>query len=303
MSPASARRRQAGFLIICLGLLTQATALAGLQLPQADGSLLALEQPARRIITLSPHLAELAYAAGAGGTLLATAEYSDYPPEAKKLPRIGDAFRFDLERIMALEPDLVIGWASGNPEAALARLESLGVRVWRTEIRHPNDIATLLIQMAKAAGLPSPPAAREAREKLGRLTADYAGKTPIRYFYQVAQKPLFTLNGEHLVSQGLAICGGQNVFAEESVLAPQISREAVLLADPDVLIAPALPGQPDPLEHWRAWPRLSAVRNQAFILLSADEISRATGRSLDSFLVACRQLDALRNRIPEDPDS
>ncbi len=303
MIRAFSRRRQAGFFAISLGLLTSASALAGPELKQADGSLITLEQPAQRIITLSPHLAELAYAAGAGERLLATAEYSDFPHEAGNLPRIGDAFRFDLERIMALEPDLVIGWASGNPEAALSRLESLGIRVWRTEIQRPEDIANLLNQIAAAAGLPSPPAAMEARKKLEQLKAAYAGKKTISYFYQVAQKPLFTLNGQHLVSQGLAICGAHNVFAAEGVLAPQVSREAVLLADPDVLIAPVLPDQADPLAHWLAWPRLSAVRNQAFILLPANEISRATGRTLDSFLVACRQLDTLRRTFLEDSDS
>jgi iron complex transport system substrate-binding protein len=302
MSPAVARRYALTLLALC-GLLGQATASAAVVLRQADGSRLELEHAARRVVTLAPHLAELAFAAGAGKHLLATAEYSNFPEEAERLPRIGDAFRLDIERIVALRPDLLIAWESGNPGPALARLEALGLNVWRTEIRQPEDIADLLEHMALATGLEPPGAAREARDQLARLQERHAGKRRVSYFYQVAEKPLFTLNGEHLVSRGLAICGAHNVFADEPVLAPQVSVEAVLLANPDVLIAPVLPGQSDPLAHWRKWPRLNAVRDRAFILLPADEISRATGRTLDSFAAACRQLDDLRNPSLEEPGS
>ncbi len=270
-------------------------------LPQSDGGDLHLAAPAARIVTLAPNLAELMFAAGAGDRLVATVEYSDYPAEASSLPRIGDAFRFDLERIVDLRPDLVIAWASGNPEPALRRLEALGLKVWRTEIREPADIAGLLEAMARATGLGSNgvPAADAVRRRLDSLAASHAGKAGIRYFYQVSEKPLFTLNGAHLVSRGLALCGGINVFSDLPVLAPQVTREAVLLADPEVLVAPVLPGQEDPLEHWREWPRLAAVRDGAFALLPADEISRATPRILDSIETACTLLDQFRIQYPE----
>jgi iron complex transport system substrate-binding protein len=297
-------RRRSGLswtaLWVCYAL--SQPAVAGIALPQAEGEPLNISEPARRIVTLAPNLAELAFAAGAGERVVATVEYSDFPAAARELPRIGDAFRFDLERIVALQPDLIIAWSSGNPAAALARLEALGLRVWRTEIRQPEDIALLLEWIADAAGLESPPAARQAREKLARLREAHAGKTTVSYFYQVSEQPLFTLNGAHLVSQGLAICAGQNIFADQPVLAPQVSREAVLLANPQALIAPTLPDQPDPLEHWRAWPRLRAVRSGAFIHLHADEISRATSRALDSLAEACTALDDVRLRISMEPE-
>jgi iron complex transport system substrate-binding protein len=295
-------RHQAHKKAILWALLSlPATALAGITLPQPDAPPLELDQPASRVITLAPNLAELSFAAGAGDRLVATADYSNYPAAAARLPRIGDAFRFDLERIVAFRPDLVIGWASGNPAAALARLESLGLKVWRTEIRQPEDIAVTLEAIARMAGLQPPASAAEARAKLAKLRADHGGKPPVSYFYQVSAQPLFTLNGEHLVSQGLAICGGRNVFADQPVLAPQVSREAVLLADPQVLIAPHVPGDPDPLDQWRQWPRLQAVQKGALVLLPADEISRATSRMLDSLALACDQLD--RYRSSPEPES
>jgi iron complex transport system substrate-binding protein len=274
-----------------------------LNLPQSDGTSLELETAASRVITLAPNLAEMMFEAGAGSSLLATVEYSNFPEQAARLPRIGDAFRFDLEQIMALKPDLVIAWNSGNPAAALDRLESLGFKVWRTELREPSDIAGLLEQIGVATGSieSSQRAANAVRERLQSLEEAHAGKPEVHYFYQVAEHPLFTLNGAHIVSRGLALCGGVNVFAGEPVLAPQITRESVLLADPDVILAPRLPGGPDPLNHWRSWPRLKAVRNAALHHLSADRISRATPRMLDSLELACTLLDRNRHQNSNSP--
>jgi len=265
-------------------------------LPQADGSRLSLPQSAHTPVTLAPHLTELAFAAGAGDQLVATVEYSEYPPAAASVPRIGDAFRLDLERILKIDPDLVIAWHSGNPQQAIARLASLGMAVWSIEIRRPEEIATTLEQFGKATGNTDAAlrAAEQVRMKLTALSQRYAGTEPVRYFYQVAGDPLYTINGEHLIARSLALCGGVNVFRNESSLAPQVSYEAVIAANPSALLAPADTGQPDPLATWRDWPRLQAVRNEAMILLPADEISRATPRMLNAVAAGCRQLDQIR---------
>ena len=295
MTPAAGRALLA---VSALLLFLQAPARAAIELLQENGSMLVLEHPARKVITLAPNLAELMFAAGAGDLLMAAVEYSDFPAGAAALPRVGDAFRFDLERILALDPDLVIGWQSGNPEAALKNLEALGLPVWRTEIRNPEGIADLLEQIGNATGRVASGqlAGGEFRARLARLKTSNAGKPALSFFYQVAERPLFTVNGEHLISQSMAVCGAENVFKSLSSLAPQISREAVLLADPEVLVAPRLPNQPDPLAAWRAWPRLRAVQNGFLIYLPADEISRATPRLLDSIELACKVLNGFRER-------
>ena len=162
------RRLRAAWLTAAF--LLPGLAPAEISLPQADGGTLIMETPASRVITLAPNLAEMMFAAGAGSRLVATVEYSDFPAAVNRLPRIGDAFRFDLERIMALNPDLVIAWYSGNPATALRRLESLGLRVWRTEIREPRDLAELLVLMARATGLDAEVrAAREINDRLDGL--------------------------------------------------------------------------------------------------------------------------------------
>lgn len=286
---------QAG--LIC-ALLTGAPAFADIELTQPDGAALILPAAAQSLVTLSPHLTELAFAAGAGDRLLATVEYSEYPPAAAELPCVGDAFRLDVERILALRPDLVIAWESGNPQAALQQLERLGLKVWYVEIREPAQIADVIDSIGRAVGesTKAAQAADALRTRLRELSERYDDARTLRYFYQVAAKPLFTINGEHLISKGLALCGGLNVFDRESGLAFQVAHEAVIGADPDAIFAPYVEGQTPPLAEWLSWPGLQAVRNDALFLLPADEISRATPRWLDSTEQACSLMHGLRER-------
>jgi len=287
-------------LFLALTALLAAWALSatagGISLTQADGTLLELPAPAGRIITLSPHLAEGVYAAGAGPLLVATVEYSEYPQAAADLPRVGDAFRLDIERIVALQPDLVIAWDTGNPRAAVDRLRELGLPVWSVEIRDPAAIAAFVAAVGNATGRDASAESERLLGLLAALEARYTAAPPLRYFYQVDPKPLFTINGEHLISRGLALCGGVNVFAAEPALAFQVSRESVILADPDALIAPQPEMQPDPLQSWRDWNSLRAVRNQALVLLPADEFSRATPRFIEALAPACEELEGVRSR-------
>ena len=173
------------FLVLALALAWPCNPAADeIVLQQADGGELALEQPAKRLVTLSPHLAELVFAAGAGDTLLATVEYSNYPEAAAALPRVGDAFRLDLETIVALKPDLVIAWESGNPEAAVTQMRSLGLNVWAVEIRAPRQIGAALSAVGLATGREAQAnevsAMLEAR--LNRLISRFDGAEPVRYF-------------------------------------------------------------------------------------------------------------------------
>jgi len=269
---------------------------ADIRLPQADGSELHLAGVASRIITLAPHLAEGVFAAGAGAQLVATVEYSEYPAAAADVPRIGDAFRLDIERIMALRPDLVIAWDSGNPRAAVDQLRLLDLQVWSVEIREPAGIPDFIEAVGRGSGheAVARAEARRLRGRLADLERRFAGVQPLSYFYQVDAKPLFTINGQHLISRGLALCGGVNIFSGEPGLAFQVARESVIVANPDAMLAPRLPAAADPLAGWRAWPGLAAVRRDALFLLPADEISRATPRFLDTLGEACRLLDGLR---------
>ena len=291
--------------LLCLiGLLAGLPGVvkAEIRLQQADGSTLILDTPARSIVTLSPHLTELVFAAGAGDRIVSTVEYSEYPDAAREIPRIGDAFRLDIERIVSLDADLVIAWDSGNPRPALEQLRTLDVPVWSVEIRKPGEIATILEAMGAAVGSirTANNEALAIRERLADLSAQYGNSKTLEYFYQVGAKPLFTINGDHLISRGLSLCGGRNIFENEPGLAFQVGYESVIVANPDALFAPQPEDQADPLLAWRDWPGMQAVRQDALFLLPADSVSRATPRFLDSLELACKLLHHLRGRVIDE---
>lgn len=292
-----------GRILCLLGLLFgpgAAQASGGvIHLLQADGETLSLARPAERIVTLAPNLTELVFAAGAGDQLKGVVEYSNFPPEAARITRVGDAFRIDLERVIELSPDLVIAWKSGNPQTALDKLQQLGVRVWQIEISTPEEIAGMVEDIARAAGTRTAGQARamQLRERLAAIKQQNAGKARLDYFYQVSPHPLYTINGRHIISRSLAICGAHNVFADLPALAPSVSRESVIIADPQVMIAPEIPGEAPALQAWRDWPRLQSVQNNAMLYLPVDEISQATPRLLDAIELACTYFDEIRPSI------
>ncbi|MEE8339812.1 MAG: cobalamin-binding protein [Xanthomonadales bacterium] len=283
--------------IVCFVLLAfSIPSLAGISLPQADGSVLELDAPAERLLTLSPHLAELVFAAGAGKNLVATVAFSDYPEAAASVPRIGDAFRIDVERILALSPDLVIAWDSGNPRQAVSQIASLGIPVWSVEIRAPGEIAEVIKAIGIASGRTQSAgmAAANFQRRLNHLSRRYSSRRTLDYFYQVDEKPLYTINGEHLISKGLSLCGGHNIFHDLPGLAFQVTHESVIVANPAVMFAPIQDNEPNPLDLWLDWPGMQAVSGNALFTLPADKISQATPRLLDALELACSALDDMR---------
>jgi iron complex transport system substrate-binding protein len=290
--------------IACLMLLAVSMpSFAGTSLLQADGTRLELKANAKRLITLSPHLAELVFSAGAGEYLVATVEYSEFPEVAGNITRIGDAFRIDVERILELSPDLVIAWDSGNPRQAIAQITALGIPVWSVEIREPDEIAGIIRAIGSASGQTqiADRSAIDFQRRLDALSRQYSSRQMLEYFYQVDEKPLYTINGEHLISKGLSLCGGHNIFHDLPGLAFQVTHESIIVADPAAIFAPTLDNEPNPLSVWLDWPGMQAVRRNALFMLPADKISQATPRLLDALEIACSLLDDLREGVlPHD---
>ncbi len=206
-----------------------------------------------RVISLAPHLTELAFAAGVGERLVGTVDWSDYPPEAAELPLIGDAFRYDLEAILALNPDYALAWRGGSPVSGVERIGQLGIEIVWIETRSLDDIAAALETLGERLGQPDrgQQTASELRTELSRLdtaNSDRPGKT---VFYQVSARPLYTLGGRHVINEVLALCGMKNIFADLDTEAAVIDREAVLAAEPDLIIASEENNNDDPLAPWR----------------------------------------------------
>jgi iron complex transport system substrate-binding protein len=282
-----------------LALLVAAGASAqGYRVIDDTGAAVALAQPARRIVTLAPHAAELVFAAGAGERIVGVIKGTDHPDAARTLPVIGDVAALDLERIVALAPDLVVTWPWTMP-AQVAGLRARGFAVFEADPHAIDGIATDVERIGVLAGTPTAAAAaaRELRSRIARASRGNAAP-PLRVFYQVSDLPLFTLGGRHLVSQAIARCGGANVFGDLAIPAPQVSLEAVLAADPQVIVAgTAFTRRPAWLDAWSRWPALSAVRYGNLFVVDANLLHRPSPRFVDGVVQLCGALDAARAAI------
>jgi iron complex transport system substrate-binding protein len=249
-----------------------------------------------RIVALSPHLAEIVYAAGAGAKLAAVVRYSDFPEAARRLPQVGDASRLDVERILTLEPDLVLGWKSGNPAHDIARIERIGFPVFVTEPRRVADIPRLVRLVGELAGtrVHAERAAAAFEQELDRLRQRYSTRTPVRVFYEIWHRPLLTVNGRHLISDVIALCGGRNVFAGAPLLTPAVSLESVLAAKPDVILGGSSAMRPGDLEaQWVRAP-IAALRSVPVRYVPPDLIQRQTPRMIEGARAVCEHLDHVR---------
>jgi iron complex transport system substrate-binding protein len=267
--------------------------------PAAPAAPAASEQsrPAARIVSLAPNLTELIFTLGAGERLVGADVFSDYPPAARQVPRVGDAFQVDYERVLALQPDLVLVWDTGTPEPVIEKLKSLGLRVERISTTQLSDIAQALRRLGELTGT-SAAAEQEARDysaAIDHLRLEHAGEPPIAVFYQISASPIYTINGRHLISEMLALCGGQNVFADLEQLAPPVSLEAVLERDPETILA-GDDVHGDPFAIWRPWRKLRAVQLENLYVLRVDRIARATTRIVAGAEDICGVLDQARER-------
>lgn len=261
------------------------------------GVTISLEQPAVRIISLAPHITELLYAAGAGSHIVGVDVFSDHPDAAKELPRIGDFNAFDLEAILALQPDLIIAWQSGNPLTSVSKMQSLGIPVFFSEPRKLEDIASNIKQFGKLTGteVVANQIAEDYLRQLSELRAKYQGRHPVSVFYQIWHQPLMTINGEHIISHVIELCGGRNIFSELSVLAPSVDLEAVLVSDPALIVAGGVAASyPAWKQDWLRWPQLRAVKTGSFLEVDPDLLQRHTPRILQGAKTLCEKIDDIR---------
>ncbi|MCE0759964.1 MULTISPECIES: cobalamin-binding protein [unclassified Marinobacter] len=258
-----------------------------------------LDQPAKRIATLSPGATELAFAAGAGDKVVAVVNYSDYPEAALKLPLVGNHTRIDLEALLALKPDLVITWRTGNPPAQMEMLRALGLPMFAIEPRTFEGVSKVIEQLSTLAGTEQEGFAEAERFRKGiaEIAEQYRDAEPVPVFYQVWQTPLMTINDDHLIGKVVQLCGGVNVFGDMPRLVPRISAEVVLEADPHAIITGSVEGIEDnQLDRWKSYTGMTAVAKNNLFFVPASPISRPTPRLLEASRDICERLDVARER-------
>ncbi len=271
---------------LCL-LLAMSVQAATVRLVDDAGQTLEFSQPPQRIISLTPHLTELLFAVGAGSQIVGVDSASDFPVEAKTLPRVGDFSRINFERVLALKPDLVIVWVGGNRAADIHGLKKMGVPVLHTQATHLEDVARLLRLIGQASGHAESgnAAARKFSSQLAQLKMPTSQQPPMKVFYQVWDRPLMTVGGTHWISDALSLCGARNVFADLRGLSPVVSREAVLQRAPALIVGGN--DAPDMRRTWKAFASLPAVKNNAFVSVDADLLHRPTPRLIEGVAGLC----------------
>ncbi|HEY4128019.1 MAG TPA: cobalamin-binding protein [Gammaproteobacteria bacterium] len=285
--------------MLSLLLIPFAASAAELHVKGADGVELVLPAPATRVVSLAPDLSELLFDVGAGGDLIATVEYSDYPAAVKQVPRLGDAFHVDIEKLIALKPDLVLVWQGGTPQPLIDKLRTLKLQVLAIGTHELPDIATNLETLGIATGHRDQAelAAEDFRTRLNALRRRYADKAPLTVFYEISTQPLFTVGGGQSISRIIETCGGRNVFADLTDLAPAVSLESVLARNPQVVATGNGEGdEQQRFKDWQRWPNLAATKQGNFLVLNDDWISRSTPRILDAGKQLCEALQDIREK-------
>jgi len=284
-------------LSLVFALLMPAFAIAQISVVDDLGNTVTLQGPAKRIVSLAPHITETLYAAGAGDNIIATVRYSDYPPAALDIPIIGSYKEVSYESLLSMNPDLVIAWASGNGDEITARIRSLGLTVFLDEPRELEDIASSLRRFGKLTGNEEIAEIEAASfmKKLTVLRQDYNEDEILDVFYQVWNDPLTTLNGDHLISNIIRLCGGRNIFADVIPLAPIVNAESVLTADPQVIVVSGMGNdRPEWLDEWKVWPGLAANDNGQLHYIPPDLLQRNSPRVIQGAQLLCGILSKAR---------
>lgn len=287
--------------VVAIALLANGNSTADVSVIDDDGRPIRLAQPAQRVVSLAPHVTEMMYAIGAESQLVAVSAYSDFPVAARALPRISGAAGIDLEAIVALQPDLVIGWQSGNPFQLFENLARLGIPVFLSEPRTLEQVAGNLERLGRLTGHAESGRAEAARfRKQLRVLARPQTRPGPRVFYQVWHQPLLTVGGEHFIADAIRLCGGANIFEPGSRLVPTVSREAVLALDPEIIISAGIDAK-TLRAQWHRWTMVAAVRNRELGTVDADLLHRPGPRVVEGVAQLCAAIgpDRKSNRLAQ----
>ena len=282
-----------------LTICSPSVTFSAIEIFDADGNLVRLDKPAERVISLAPSLTEILFAIGAAQRVVGVIEYSDFPPEAKTLPVIGRFDLLDIEKVVELEPDLIVAWKSGNPERSIEQLKSLGLTVYLAELTDLPSISKQMKNISKLTGTEreASSAITNFNQTYKSLIAEYSGRKLVKTFYQVWDMPIITAGGKDFINDIIKLCSGENIFNGINQIAPKVSLEAVIVANPEVIIGSGSDQtRPDWLDNWKHWPRMDAVSNRNLFSINPDLIQRQTPRTLIGTKQMCEHINQARTQ-------
>ncbi len=281
-------------------LLASCTGVAAgeISVTDVEGHRLVLNQAARRIVTLSPSLAEIVFAVGAGDRLVGVSSYSDFPAAASKVQVVASYGRIDIEQLRALRPDLVIGWRTGNPSRDIDRLKRERLPVFMTEPRRLADIANIVRSIGTLAGTAdtAEEAARSFEEAIGALAVAISGTdTMVPAFVEIWHRPMLTVSGAHLITDILRVCGARNVFERIPMLTARVSAEQLLVANPSLLIVSGSNEERAAIvDRWGAFNLIRAVREGNIAVIDPRTLHRQGLRIVEGVRSVCAAVRDVR---------
>ncbi len=248
-----------------------------------------------RIVTLAPHLAEIVFAAGAGQYLVGVSAYSDHPVAVEDLPIVSDGFQLNAEALLAVEPTVILAWGGGGQSRMRELAASLDIALVEIAGRRLQDVAPAIRRVGELAGTSA--AAESAAQRFEASLESLKGAAePLTVFYQIGQQPLYTVGGQHFIADLIALCGGVNVFADLSEAAPTVAVEAVVAADPDLILTTE-GAVDDAIKLWSRWPSLTAVSKRQILGVPGDLVNRPGPRLAQGAAAVC---EALQSASSED---
>jgi vitamin B12 transport system substrate-binding protein len=247
--------------------------------------LLGQAHAAERVISLAPSLTEIVVELGASDLLVGVLDGGDRPPQVAGLPSVGRYGQLEMERLLSLQPDLLLLWPGSVAVAQRDQLQRLNIPTYVAEPHALAQLADQFEQIGERLGRSDSGRSMAAhfRQRLADLRARYQRDVPLRVFYQVWDQPLYTIGGGQIISDAMTVCGAQNVFSDLSQPAPQVSLESVLQRDPQVIVA----GSNSQLNAWKAWPQVAAVRDQRLVVIPDKGLERPSGQMIEAVAKLC----------------
>jgi len=242
-------------------------------------------QPAR-VIALAPSITEIVYALGRENTLVGATIYSDYPEEANKLPRVGSYIHLDLEKIVALKPDLCIAVKDGNPKETVLRIEKLGIPVFAVNPDGFDSVITAVDKIGEILGATKKATAivtdmTKRMKKVTSFTSSIADKPGV--FFQIGISPIVSTGSGTFLHELIELSGGKNLAAGSKSY-PRFSKEQVLAMNPDVIIITSMARSEifqQVKNDWESWQDLAAVKKNRVHIVNSDILDRPTPRLVD----------------------
>ncbi len=250
------------FYLLCSLFFYQAAAIA--------------DNPPQRIVSLTPHITEMLFAIGAGNQVVATDQASDYPDSVKQLPRVANYQSLNQESLLTVKPDLVVIWSS-TQELMKQQIAALHIPMLVLNSQHLDDLPKELRLLGEKTGHSSQ--AEQVAQHIETTYQTWRDKNkdlkPIPTFYQLWYPPLTTAGKGSFITEIMTLCGAKNIFAESQLAYPQLSQEAVIVANPEVILATHHGAD---LKHWNQWPQINAVKHQHLFMLNKDWMHRLSPR-------------------------